>query len=148
MVEAGGGRLAATGAFVFAAELGFAPGQAELDAGLERELERAIVGLADHIREVPPDRDWRIVIEAQAGRAAAPGGVAVDAWETTLLRLAGVVDRLVAAGLPSERLAVRFVGGMAAPGTVGMAEAGPPGSPVTAAATAGIVEIKLLCCLR
>lgn len=122
------------GGFLFAGEVAFPPGGTELDAEGARQLERAILGLAEAVRKVPADRDWLILVESFAAAAATPAGVEVGAWEKALLRMAVVVDTLARQGLPAERLAGRFQAGMA---------------PTDQRQGEGrVVEIKLLCCFR
>ncbi len=124
----------AGGGFLFAGEVVFPPGGTELDSEGERQLERAVLGLAETVRKVPADRDWVILVESFAARAADETGVQVDAWEKALLRLAVVVDTLARQGLPAERLASRFQAGMAPPDQ--------------RHGEGRVVEIKLVCCFR
>jgi len=122
------------GGFLFAGEVVFPPGGTELDAEGRRQLERAVLGLAEAVRKVPADRDWLILVESFAAAAASPSGVEVGAWEKALLRMAVVVDTLARQGLPAERLASRFQAGMAPPDQ--------------RQGEGRVVEIKLLCCFR
>jgi hypothetical protein len=122
------------GGFLFAGEVAFPPGGTELDPEGQRQLEQAILGLAEAVRKVPADRDWLILVESFAAAAASPAGVEVGAWEKALLRMALVVDTLARQGLPAERLAGRFQAGMAPPDQ--------------RQGEGRVVEIKLLCCFR
>ena len=97
--------------------------------------------MARRIERLPADADWLIVLDAQARRATLADQVAVEAWEPALLQLATVLDHLLAQGLPSERLAIRFAAGFA---STAPAATPPAGSPADAAP--GQVLIKLLCC--
>ncbi|MEZ5825289.1 MAG: DnaJ domain-containing protein [Geminicoccaceae bacterium] len=123
-----------TSHFVYHAELEFPPESSEIDEQLRGELDKAVLGLADTISEIPQDRDWLILLEGHSGEAARQAGVSVGAWELSLLRLGSVVDYLVANGLPTQRLAVRFQAGFQPIGDV--------------ASKGGTVEMKLLCCYR
>lgn len=122
------------GGFLFAGEVAFPPGGTELDAEGARQLEQAVLGLAEAVRKVPNDRDWLILVESFAATAASADGLDVAAWEKALLRMAVVVDTLARQGLPAERLAGRFQAGMAPPDQ--------------RSGEGRIVEIKLVCCFR
>ena len=120
--------------FVFHAELEFEQRSSEVDENLRKQLDRAILDLADTIADIPADRDWLILLDGHSGEAAGVGGVAVDAWELSLLRLGSIVDHLVANGMPTERLAVRFLAGFQPTGEM--------------SSEGGTVEVKLLCCYK
>ena len=94
-------------------EIAFAGGRFDLGREQEQALARALVDIAGLIDRLPADADWLIVLEAQAARAAWGEQVAVEVWEPALLRLATVLDSILAQGLPSERFAVRFNAGFA-----------------------------------
>lgn len=115
---------------VFARDIPFQPGSADIDQPLEIVIDSAVIELSRALRQVPPDAPWVVLIEGYAGSAAAPDGVAVAAWETALLRLGAVIERLLAQGLPAERLATRFNAGFA------VGDETP------------VVELKLICCTR
>ncbi len=115
---------------VFARDIPFQPGSADIDQPLAIVIDSAVIELSRALRQVPPDAPWAVLIEGYAGSAAAPDGVAVAAWETALLRLGAVIERLLAQGLPAERLATRFNAGFA------VGEETP------------VVELKLICCTR
>ncbi|MFO1068849.1 MAG: DnaJ domain-containing protein [Geminicoccaceae bacterium] len=127
------GQPPARGRALFATDIPFQAGSAELDAPLQATVDEAVVGVSRALRQVPEGEEWLLVVEGFAGKAAAGEGVAVDGWETALLRIATVVDRLIAQGLPADRIAARFQAGFAPSG--GDAEA-------------PVVELKLVCCLR
>ncbi|MCB1968981.1 MAG: DnaJ domain-containing protein [Geminicoccaceae bacterium] len=120
--------------FVFQAEIEFAADSSTIDDKLRGRLDAAVLDLARTISEIPADRDWLILLEGHAGEAARQAGVSVGAWEMSLLRLGTVVDYLVANGMPTQRLAVRFQAGFQPVGE--------------AASDGGTVELKLLCCYR
>lgn len=102
------------GRYAYAETIAFPAGEFGLGPTQEERLMLAIVELAQRIEIIPGDVDWLIVLEAQAAAAADGDGVAVGAWEPALLRLASVLDHLLAQGLPSERMAIRFNAGFAA----------------------------------
>lgn len=122
----------AGGRALFSQEIMFQPGSAELDAPLEATVDRAVIDLSRALRQVPEGQDWMVVVDGYAGRAAGAEGVDVAAWETSLLRLGHVVDRLVRQGLPTDRIAARFQAGFAA----------------ALEAETSVVELKLVCCFR
>lgn len=118
-------------------EIAFPGGRFDLGLDQEQALARALVDIAGLIDRLPADADWLIVLEAQAARAAWGEQVAVEIWEPALLRLATVLDAILAQGLPSERFAVRFNAGFA-----------PLPEPADGAVDSALdrVLIKLLCC--
>ena len=128
----GFGKQGQEGGYVFHAEVTFPPARTDLDNRLQGQLNRAVVDLAKVIGTIPAGRDWIIVIEGQASKAAVSDGIAITAWETALVRLGTVVDYLIAHDMPLDRLAVRFQAGF--------------GSSDASKGTAGTIEMKLLCC--
>ncbi|MDF1587342.1 J domain-containing protein [Marinimicrococcus flavescens] len=117
---------------LFTARIEFAGTGPALDVIAEGRLEEALGDLGSAIRSLPPGRNWIVLVESGLGTAADESGVAIEAWELALLRMAGVVEHLARRGLPADRLASRFEAGSAA------AAAAPGDSPA--------VEIRLLCC--
>lgn len=103
--------------------LRFEPGSTELDAGLRQQLAQAMEAFGRVLEQSGSDGRWTLLVEAFAPRAASERGVVVGDWELALLRAAAVIDQLVEAGLPPERLAARFDAGLlvtgAAPGELG-----------------------------
>ena len=129
------------GAATYLHSIAFNPSSSELAPGAESDLARALIEIARRIEDLPAGADWLIVLDAQARRATLADQVAVEAWEPALLQLATALDHLLAQGLPSERLAIRFAAGFAA-------DAAPEGLPAGPRkdATASQVLIKLICC--
>lgn len=123
---------AGTDQALYASELSFAAGSAELDARLIQALDRAIAELGPAIAGIPPERHWLVLVEGYAGRAADASGLLVDAWELALLRVGSVTDYLVRYGISAERVAVRFHAGFTP----------------AAAEEAQSVQISLLCCFE
>jgi len=117
---------------IYEASLHFEPGSAELDARLQQQLAAALEAVGGVLGESGDDGRWTLLVEAYAPRAASEQGVVVGDWELALLRVAAVIDRLVAAGMPPERLAARFDAGLAANGVA-------PGE-------LGSVRLALVCC--
>jgi len=126
-----GGTSAAT---AYLHEIAFPAGALDLVADQTNGLAQALIDIAGLVEALPPDADWLLVLEVQAARAAEAGQVAVDAWETALLRLATVLDHLLGQGLPAERIAIRFNAGFA-----------PAGIEQSSSAFDRVL-IKLVCC--
>jgi hypothetical protein len=129
---------------IFRFDIGFAGGAIDLGPATTQELTRAMVEIAAQIDRLPPESEWMIVLEAQAARAAIADQVAVESWEAGLLRLATVLDHLLAQGLPGERVAIRFNAGFAADPSPGDATTSTD-SPAEGAFDR--VTIQLLCCV-
>jgi curved DNA-binding protein CbpA len=125
-------------------DLAFAEGAVELGEAATQGLARALVEIAQRIDRLPAGADWLIVLEAQAARAAFADQVAVDAWEPALLRLATVLDHVLAQGLPAERFAIRFNAGFAPPSAMPEATTAPAAA--TPHRSLESVSIQLLCC--
>jgi hypothetical protein len=119
---------------VFTADLAFPPGSADLGPDMDRQLVQAIEQVSSVVGQIPADRRWLVLIEGQAAQAAGTAGVEVAGWQLSLLRISQVVDRLVQAGLPADRVAMRFTAGLAP-----QAQGPDP---------ARTVELKVVCCLR
>jgi hypothetical protein len=138
----GDGVRADSGRAAYLHTVAFAADSTELAPAAADRLDQALVEIARQIEALPPAADWLIVLDAQASRATLADQVAVAAWEPALLRLAVILDHLLAEGLPGERLAVRFAAGFAVPAGNGgdtRAPAAPPAAPDE-------VLIKLVCC--
>jgi curved DNA-binding protein CbpA len=129
------------GAAAYLHSIAFSPSSGELAPGAEDALVDALIEIARRIESLPAEADWLIVLDTQARRATFADQVAIEAWEPALLRLATALDHLLAQGLPSERLAVRFAAGFAGSSAEEAAGAGP-----RADATSSQVLIKLICC--
>ena len=129
------------GAAAYLHSIAFTQSSGELAPGAEDALARALIEIARRIENLPAGADWLIVLDAQARRATLGDQVAVEAWELALLRLATALDHLLAQGLPSERLAIRFAAGFAGDAAPDTAPAGPRND-----ATSSQVLIKLICC--
>ena len=119
---------------LFAANLTFPAGAADISGALDQQLLQSIEQVSAVVADIPPDRHWLVLIQGQAPDAAGPSGVEVAGWQLALLRISQVVDRLVQAGLPADRVAMRFSAGFA-PGSAG---SDPSRS----------VELRVVCCLR
>lgn len=123
----------AEGGATFSAEISFPPGSAELDEGGRSQLEKAVADLSAAIARTATGREWAILVESSVPSAVVAHGLDVEMWQTAVLRLAEVVDRLARVGLPPERVSVRFEAGR----TAGQGGAG----------EGQAVVIRLVCCL-
>jgi outer membrane protein OmpA-like peptidoglycan-associated protein len=130
-LRAGNGRTANGGRALYAGEIAFPAGSIDLDEASTAAVDAAVVSLSRALRQVPEAVSWLVVVDGHAAAAAADGGVAVGQWQAALLRLGAVLDRLVAQGLPAERLATRFQAGFA---------------PAAGRADTPVVELRLVCC--
>ncbi len=99
------------GTVELAAELRFAPDGDTLDRRGTEELAVWLARVERAIRNLPPGSDWHLEISARAGRAVAGDGLRSNLWERVVARFETVSGRLVAAGVPQERIALRFVAG-------------------------------------
>ncbi|MBE0412573.1 peptidoglycan -binding protein [Yoonia sp.] len=98
--------------FVFASEVLFAPGRAELSAQGEAEIANIagiLRGIAD---DIPPGIDWIIRVDGHTDDVPiAPGGRYGDNWELSQARALSVVRFMSQdLGIPSNRLAANGFG--------------------------------------
>ncbi len=89
----------------------FRPGATELDARGEEQLAVLLAQFARVLRSLASGADWHLLISARAGRAVAGDGLPPDVRERTMARFESLAGRLLAAGIPPERIALRFVAG-------------------------------------
>jgi hypothetical protein len=120
---------------LYTASFAFPPGSAEFEGALAAQLDARLDELRGAIAELPGEGGWSVMIDGRSARAASEEGVAVDAWELTLLRVATLTELLVRSAVPAERVAVRFLAGGPAPA----GDAAPPDDGRT-------VAVRLLCC--
>ncbi len=92
-------------------EILFRPGTAELDRRAEQQLAVLLAQFDRTVRALPPSADWHLVLSSRASRAVAHDALAIAVWERALRRFEAVTGRLVAAGVPAERIALRFAAG-------------------------------------
>ncbi|HEX2526853.1 MAG TPA: DnaJ domain-containing protein [Geminicoccus sp.] len=121
-------------AHLFATDLTFATESADLDPELDAQLVEAIRQVSAIVERLAPDRRWSVLIQGQAPQAATAGGVDVAGWQLSLLRIGQIIDRLVQAGFPADRLTMGFSAGFAAEHS--------------GADPARTVELRVVCCLR
>jgi flagellar motor protein MotB len=117
---------------VYASALSFPSGSAELVGEFQSRVDREMRELLPAVAGLPEAAGWRLQVDSYSGQAASEAGIAIDAWELALLRVASVTEYLIQAGVPPDRITVRFLAGFA--GHEG--EAG----------TGSDLELKLICC--
>jgi hypothetical protein len=117
------------GEVVYASALSFPPGSAELVGEFQSRVDREMRELLPAVAGLPEAAGWRLQVDSYSGQAASEAGIAIEAWELALLRVASVTEYLIQAGVPPDRIAVRFLAGFA----------GHEGE-------AGDLELKLICC--
>jgi|YNPMSStandDraft_1061717.scaffolds.fasta_scaffold29212_3 chemotaxis protein MotB len=97
--------------FVFQAEVLFPPGSAELSAAGEARIRDLARTLLDLSRRIPPDVPWLLRVDGHADRTPIRGGGRFASnWDLSAARAIAVVQVLVAAGLPPERVAAAAFG--------------------------------------
>jgi hypothetical protein len=116
---------------IYAASIRFPEESAELDRSDRAAMSGHVAALRTAIAGLPAGGRWSVVVRGQSLEAASRIGVSVEAWALALLRVATVTELLVVAGVPAERIAVRFVAGSAPPAPANASED---------------VELELLCC--
>lgn len=89
----------------------FPDGSGALDAEARSQLSVRAAELQAVASTLPAGGGWQVVVDGRAPRAVGASGVAVDAWELALLRVAAVAEFLVGAGVPPDRIAIRFLAG-------------------------------------
>jgi chemotaxis protein MotB len=97
--------------FVFQAEVLFPPASAELSPSGEariRDLARTLLEIA---RQIPPEVPWVLRVDGHADRTPIRGSPRFASnWELSAARAIAVVQLLMSAGLPPERLAATAFG--------------------------------------
>ncbi len=92
-------------------EILFRPGSAELDRNAEQQLAVLVAQLDRAVRALPPSADWHVVLSARGRHAVSRDALAIAVWERAIRRFEVLAGRLVAAGVPAERIALRFAAG-------------------------------------
>ena len=98
--------------FVFASEVLFALGEAELSEEGRREIARAARILVDAIAEIPDGVDWVLQVDGHTDSVPLSGsGRFRDNWELSQARALSVVRYLIEeVGLPADRLSANGFG--------------------------------------
>ena len=91
--------------FVFQSEVLFPVGTADLTPSGLQEIDKLANTLKDVEKEIPPDVNWLLRIDGHADKQPVVGGVFASNWELSAQRAINVVKRLIADGIPPDRLA-------------------------------------------
>ncbi len=92
-------------------EILFRPGTAELDRSAEQQLAVLVAQFDRAVGALPPSADWHVVLSARGRHAVTRDALAIAVWERAIRRFEALAGRLVAAGVPAERIALRFAAG-------------------------------------
>jgi chemotaxis protein MotB len=97
--------------FVFQSEVLFPPGSADLNGPGLDEIEKLAATLKQIIPEIPPDVNWLLRIDGHADKQPVDQyGYFKDNWDLSAQRSINVVKRLIADGIPADRLAAAAFG--------------------------------------
>jgi chemotaxis protein MotB len=90
--------------FVFQSEVLFPPGQASLRAGPQPELESMAQAILELSEEIPPDIPWIVRVDGHTDVRPINTAQFPSNWYLSAARAIAVVDYLIEAGVPPERL--------------------------------------------
>jgi chemotaxis protein MotB len=96
--------------FVFQAELLFPPASAELSAAGQAQLRQIARLLGEIAPRIPPGTPWILRVDGHADRNPIRGGRFADNWQLSAARALAVVQLLIEAGVPANRLAATAFG--------------------------------------
>lgn len=96
--------------FVFASELLFASGSAELGQQGRAELRKFAETLLIISREIPDNLNWILRVDGHTDRVPISSARFASNWELSSARAIAVVKFLIIAGVPAERLAATGFG--------------------------------------
>ena len=96
--------------FVFQSEVLFPTGSADLSSAGTEQLDRLADTLKDLITRIPPDVNWLLRVDGHADRKPSTGTQYASNWELSAARAITVVRRLIADGVPADRLAATGFG--------------------------------------
>ena len=108
------------------AVLAFGGDSYAVDDALRPQLVALRRDLATAMGRLPAGAAWAVVVATRAERPVDAQGVRVESFETSLLRLGSVVDALVRAGVPSERIGLQFTAGGLDGGAAAVVHGGTP----------------------
>ena len=103
------------GEVVYASALSFPLGSAELAGEFQSRADQEMRELLPAVAGLPEAAGWRLQVDSYSGQAASEAGIAIDAWELALLRVASVTEYLIQAG--SRRTGSPYASWPASPGT-------------------------------
>lgn len=90
--------------FVFQSEVLFPSGSATLNAAGQAEIQKLAEELNTLEGEIPDDIDWVLRVDGHSDAQPISGGRFQSNWELSAARAISVVQALIAAGVPAERL--------------------------------------------
>ena len=91
--------------FVFQSEVLFPVGGSELDEAGNAEMDKLAAALLDLAKEIPSEINWVLRVDGHTDDAPLSGtGRYRDNWELSSARATSVVKRLIAQGVPANRL--------------------------------------------
>lgn len=96
--------------FVFASELLFSSASADLGAEGRVELRKLAETLLEISREIPPNVKWILRIDGHTDRLPISNAEFKNNWELSARRAISVVEFLILAGVPANRLAATGFG--------------------------------------
>ncbi len=96
--------------FVFQAELLFPPASAELSPAGQAQLRQIARLLGEIAPRIPPGTPWILRVDGHADRNPIRGGRFADNWQLSAARALAVVQLLIEAGVPANRLAATAFG--------------------------------------
>ncbi len=96
--------------FVFASELLFASGQADLGPEGRAELRKFAETLVDISREIPTELKWILRVDGHTDKRPISTAKFRSNWELSSARAISVVQFLIEAGVPADRLAAAGFG--------------------------------------
>lgn len=96
--------------FVFASELLFASGRADLGPEGQSELRKFAETLIIIAQEIPPELPWILRVDGHTDKRPISTAAFANNWELSSARAISVVQFLVSVGVPPERLAAAGFG--------------------------------------
>ncbi|WP_027284786.1 OmpA family protein [Rubritepida flocculans] len=96
--------------FVFQAELLFPAASAELSPAGQAQLRQIARLLGEIAPRIPPGTPWILRVDGHADRNPIRGGRFADNWQLSAARALAVVQLLIEAGVPANRLAATAFG--------------------------------------
>ena len=91
--------------FVFQSEVLFPSGSADMSAAGQEQMHQLATTLKEIAKDIPPDVNWLLRVDGHADRQPIAGGTFNSNWELSAARAITVVKRLIADGIPPNRVA-------------------------------------------
>ena len=91
--------------FVFQSEVLFPSGSADMSAAGQEQMHQLATTLKEIAKDIPPDVNWLLRVDGHADRQPIAGGTFSSNWELSAARAITVVKRLIADGIPPNRVA-------------------------------------------